>query len=207
MGRDAVDLVLEQWARARPDLDASPMGVLGRLSRVARIAERELKALFSEFGLERGEFDVLATLRRAGADGGMTAGDLARSSMVTSGAVTNRLDRLVAKGHVTRDVDPANRRSVIVALTPAGRDLIDRAVVAHLENERRILAALDRDQWDGLAATLRTLLLSLGDEAGDEPGGEPDAAGGEARGAAASADPGADPGAEARDEARAAGRS
>ncbi|MBO2440220.1 MarR family transcriptional regulator [Actinomadura nitritigenes] len=146
------------------------MGVLGRLSRVTRIAERELKALFSEFGLERGEFDVLATLRRAGADGGMTAGDLARSSMVTSGAVTNRLDRLVAKGHVTRDVDPANRRSVIVALTPAGRDLIDRAVTAHLENERRILAALDRDQRDGLAATLRTLLLSLGDAAGDEPG-------------------------------------
>lgn len=170
MGRDAVDLVLDQWARARPDLDASPMGVLGRLSRVTRIAERELKALFSEFGLERGEFDVLATLRRAGADGGMTAGDLARSSMVTSGAVTNRLDRLVAKGHVTRDVDPANRRSVIVALTPAGRDLIDRAVTAHLENERRILAALDRDQRDGLAATLRTLLLSLGDAAGDEPG-------------------------------------
>ncbi|MGI5323649.1 MarR family winged helix-turn-helix transcriptional regulator [Actinomadura nitritigenes] len=181
MGRDAVDLVLEQWARARPDLDASPMGVLGRLSRVARIAERELKALFSEFGLERGEFDVLATLRRAGAEGGMTAGDLARSSMVTSGAVTNRLDRLVAKGHVTRDVDPANRRSVIVALTPAGRDLIDRAVVAHLENERRILAALDRDQRDGLAATLRTLLLGLGDEAGDEPG----APVGEGRGAAA----------------------
>lgn len=170
MGRDAVDLVLDQWARARPDLDASPMGVLGRLSRVTRIAERELKALFSEFGLERGEFDVLATLRRAGADGGMTAGDLARSSMVTSGAVTNRLDRLVAKGHVTRDVDPANRRSVIVALTPAGRDLIDRAVTAHLENERRILAALDRDQRDGLAATLRTLLISLGDAAGDEPG-------------------------------------
>jgi DNA-binding MarR family transcriptional regulator len=101
----------------------------------------------------------------------MTAGDLARSSMVTSGAVTNRLDRLVAKGHVTRDVDPANRRSVIVALTPAGRDLIDRAVAAHLENERRILAALDGEQRDALAATLRTLLLSLGDEA-DELGGE-----------------------------------
>ncbi|WP_318839231.1 MarR family winged helix-turn-helix transcriptional regulator [Actinomadura montaniterrae] len=170
MGRDAVDLVLEQWARARPDLDASPMGVLGRLTRVTRIAERELKALFGEFGLERGEFDVLATLRRAGAPGGMTAGDLARSSMVTSGAVTNRLDRLVAKGYVTRDVDPGNRRSVIVALTPAGRDLIDRAVVAHLENEQRILAALDQDQRDALATTLRTLLLSLGDEADEADG-------------------------------------
>jgi DNA-binding MarR family transcriptional regulator len=165
--RDAVDVVVEQWARARPDLDASPMRVLGRLSRVTRIAERELQMLFSEFGLERGEFDVLATLRRAGSPGGMTPGMLARSSMVTSGAVTNRLDRLVAKGYVTRDVDPANRRSVVVALTPAGRELIDRAVVAHVDNERRILAALDQHQQDDLAATLRTLLISLGDEASD----------------------------------------
>lgn len=163
MERDAVDLVVEQWAAARPDLDASPMGVLGRLSRVTRIAERELKALFAEFGLERGEFDVLATLRRAGTPDGMTAGMLARSSMVTSGAVTNRLDGLVAKGYVTRDVDPANRRAIIVALTPAGRELIDRAVGAHLENERRILAGLDQQTQDDLAATLRTLLLSLGD--------------------------------------------
>lgn len=90
----------------------------------------------------------------------MTAGALARSSMVTSGAVTNRLDRLVAKGYVTRDVDPANRRTVIVALTPTGRDLIDRAVAAHVENERRLLAALDDNQQNDLAATLRTLLLS-----------------------------------------------
>ncbi len=167
MVRDAVDLVMEQWARARPDLDPSPMGVLGRLSRVTRIAERELKTLFSEFGLERGEFDVLATLRRADSPGGLTAGALARSSMVTSGAVTNRLDRLVAKGYVTRDLDPANRRTVIVALTPAGRDLIDRAVAAHLDNERRILAALDQQHQDDLAATLRTLLLSLGDDPND----------------------------------------
>ncbi|WP_103942444.1 MarR family winged helix-turn-helix transcriptional regulator [Thermomonospora echinospora] len=170
--RDAVDLIVEQWARARPDLDASPMRVLGRLSRVTRIAERELKALFQEFGLERGEFDVLATLRRAGSPEGMTAGMLARSSMVTSGAVTNRLDRLVAKGYVTRDVDPANRRTVIVALTPAGRELIDRAVAAHLDNERRILAALDRHQQDDLVAILRALLLSLGDKANDEASGE-----------------------------------
>jgi DNA-binding MarR family transcriptional regulator len=165
--RDAVDVIVEQWARARPDLDPSPMGVLGRLSRVTRIAERELKALFSEFGLERGEFDVLATLRRAGSPDGMTAGALARSSMVTSGAVTNRLDRLVAKGYVTRDVDPANRRTVVVALTPAGRELIDRAVAAHIDNERRILAGLDQRRQDDLAATLRALLLSLGDEASE----------------------------------------
>lgn len=165
--RDAVDLIVEQWARARPDIDASPMGVLGRLSRLTRIAERELRTLFSEFGLERGEFDVLATLRRAGSPDGMTAGALAHFSMVTAGAVTNRLDRLVAKGYVTRDLDPANRRTVIVALTPTGLELIDRAVVAHVDNERRILAALDEDQQHDLAATLRALLLSLGDKASE----------------------------------------
>jgi DNA-binding MarR family transcriptional regulator len=164
--RDAVDRILAQWARARPDLDASPMGVLGRLSRVTRIAERELKALFDEFGLERGEFDVLATLRRAGSPDGMSAGALARSSMVTSGAVTNRLDRLVAKGYVTRDLDPTDRRTVVVALTPTGRELIDRAVVAHVDNERRILAGLDERQQNDLAAILRVLLLSLDDGAG-----------------------------------------
>lgn len=167
---DAVDLVLEQWARVRPDVDASPMGVLGRLSRLSRIAERELQTVFSEFGLQMGEFDVLATLRRAGSPEGMTAGELARASMVTSGAVTNRLDRLVAKGYVTREIDPANRRTVVVALTPVGRELIDRAVVAHVDNERRILAALGQRRQDDLAATLRTILLSLGDEAKQNSG-------------------------------------
>jgi DNA-binding MarR family transcriptional regulator len=87
--------------------------------------------------------------------------------MVTSGAVTNRLDRLVAKGYVTRDVDPANRRTVVVALTPEGRELIDRAVTAHLENERRILASLGPDEQEALAGLLRTLLLGLGDGADD----------------------------------------
>ncbi|WP_028934088.1 MarR family winged helix-turn-helix transcriptional regulator [Pseudonocardia spinosispora] len=169
MARDAVDLVLEQWERARPDLDASPMGVLGRLSRLSRILDHELKTLFGRFGLERGEFDVLGTLRRAASpEGTMTAGMLARSSMVTAGAVTNRLDRLVAKGYVTRELDPANRRTVIVALTPSGRELIDRAVAAHVDNERRLLAGLDRHQQDDLAATLRTLLLSLGDDVSHE---------------------------------------
>ncbi len=166
MARDAVDLVLEQWAGARPDLDASPMRILGRLSRVTRIAERELKNLFNEFGLERGEFDVLATLRRAGSGtqrhdrrgaGPLLDGDLGRRHQPARPARREGLRH--------PRVRPANRRTVIVALTPTGRDLIDRAVVAHVENERRILAALDDRQQDDLAATLRTLLLSLGDEA------------------------------------------
>ncbi|WP_017625355.1 MarR family winged helix-turn-helix transcriptional regulator [Nocardiopsis chromatogenes] len=167
--RDAVDRILRQWAHARPDLDPAPMGVLGRLTRLTRLTEARLKTVFAQYGLERGEFDVLATLRRAAAPTGMTAGALARASMVTSGAVTNRLDRLEAKGHITRRTDPHNRRTVTVALTPQGRDLIDRAVAAHLDNEHRLLAALTPHQRDELAHTLRTLLLSLGDTADDEP--------------------------------------
>ncbi|WP_329119276.1 MarR family winged helix-turn-helix transcriptional regulator [Streptomyces sp. NBC_01465] len=166
MERDAVDLIVEQWAHARPDLDASPVHVLGRLSRATRIVEREFQSLFSEFGLQIGEFDVLGTLLRAGTSGRMTAGELARHAMKTAGAITNRLDRLVAKGYVTRDLDPANRRTVVVALTPAGRELIDRVVVAHLENSRRLLTALDPHRQGDLAATLRTLLIGLGDNAG-----------------------------------------
>ncbi len=163
MPRDTVDLVIEQWGQARPDLDVTPMGVLGRLSRASRIAEREQQALFTELGLQPGEFDLLATMRRAGPPTGLTAGALARSAMKTSGAITNRVDHLVAKGYVTRAVDPANRRAVLIALTPAGRTLIDHAVAAHVENERRILAGLDSRQLGDLAGLLRELLISLDD--------------------------------------------
>ncbi|AKU15211.1 MarR family winged helix-turn-helix transcriptional regulator [Luteipulveratus mongoliensis] len=175
MARDAVDLILEQWAEARPDLDASPMGVIGRLSRASRTADVELQRVFSEFGLQRGEFDIMATLRRAGPPSGMTAGALARSAMVTSGAITNRIDRLIAKDYVTRDVDPANRRTVLIALTPAGRTLIDKAVAVHVDNEHRILAGLSGRQQKELATLLRALIVSLDDapplaEPGDTAG-------------------------------------
>ena len=163
--KDVVDQIIEQWRRTRPDIDASPMGVLGRLSRLTRLAEREQQALFSELGLQPGEFDLMATLRRASPPDGMTAGALAAAAMKTSGAITNRIDRLVAKDLVTRDLDPANRRSVLIALSPAGRRLIDQAVVVHLDNERRILAALDGHQQTALADLLRELLISLDDTA------------------------------------------
>ncbi len=147
------------------------MGVLGRLSRASRIAEREQQALFAEFGLQPGEFDLLATLRRAGPPGGLTAGALARAAMKTSGAITNRVDHLVANGYVTRTVDPANRRTVLIALTPAGRKLIDKSVLAHVGNERRILAALSKRQQSDLAGLLRALLISLNDQPASEDRG------------------------------------
>jgi len=163
---DAVDVILSQWGVARPDLDAAPMGVVGRVSRAARLLERGLAPVFAEHGLQAGEFDILATLRRSAASDGMGAGALASSAMVTSGAITNRIDRLVAKGLVTRDLDPANRRAVRIALTPAGRRLVDTTVVEHVANERRLLAGLDEEAQEQLAALLKRLLVGLGDTAG-----------------------------------------
>jgi DNA-binding MarR family transcriptional regulator len=162
---DAVDVILSQWDVVRPDLDAAPMGVVGRLSRAARLLERGLAPVFAEHDLQPGEFDILATLRRAAGSHGMGAGALASSAMVTSGAITNRVDRLVAKGLVTRDLDSANRRAVRIALTPAGRRLVDEAVVKHVANEKRLLEVLDADDREQLAALLKRLLVGMGDTA------------------------------------------
>ncbi len=158
---DSVDRIIQQWAKVRPDVDMAPVGILGRLSRLTRILERELQAVFSEFGLQRGEFDLLATLRRTDVAGtGLTAGELADSTMVTSGAITNRLDRLVAKNLVTRRTDPNSRRTIRVALTPEGRRVIDEALVHHVANEERLLAGLGSQERTQLEGLLRTLLHS-----------------------------------------------
>lgn len=160
---DRVDEILAQWAGARPDLDVSAMGVLGRLSRASRLVEKGLQTVFDHHHLQAGEFDILATLRRAGSPTGLTAGALAEAAMVTSGAITNRVDRLVAKKLVTREPDPANRRATLIDLTPAGRRLIDAALVDHVANEQRLLAALGTHRQTQLADLLRHLLESLGD--------------------------------------------
>jgi DNA-binding MarR family transcriptional regulator len=156
---DSVDRVLAQWAQVRPDLDVSPMGVLGRLSRLTRVLERRLQIVFARHGLQPGEFDVLATLRRADTQGaGMTAGALTQAAMVTSGAITNRIDRLVAKDLVTREVDPANRRAVLIRLTPRGKDVLEQALLDHVANEQALLDTLTDDQRHQLADLLRSLL-------------------------------------------------
>lgn len=155
---DSVSRILAQWERVRPGLDLAPMGLIGRLTRVSQGLATEIQRVFAEHDLRTGEFDVLATLVRSGSGPrGLTAGELTEGAMVTSGAITNRLDRLVAKGLITRETDPANRRSVRVALTPAGRQRADEALAAHLENEERLLEALDveqRERLDGLLAVL-----------------------------------------------------
>ncbi|CAN5402102.1 MarR family transcriptional regulator [soil metagenome] len=160
---DHVDSVLEQWAAQRPDLDVSPMAVIGRLSRVSLLIGVELRRTFSAHGLDPASFDVLATLRRAEPPHRLTPVELMRSSMVTSGAVTQRLDRLQARGLVTRTPSESDGRGVHVALTDDGRALIDQALPDHVDTENRLLAGLTRTQRDALADTLRNLLESLGD--------------------------------------------
>lgn len=154
---DAVDRILEQWASERPDLDASPMAVLGRVKRLASQLDLPLQQAFGRFGLDHGEFDVLATLRRAGDPYRLTPGALVESMMVTSGAVTKRVDRLELPGLVAREPDPRDRRGVLVGLTPEGLSLVDRAVEAHLANEERLLARLPRREREQLARLLRKL--------------------------------------------------
>ncbi|MFI9511475.1 MarR family winged helix-turn-helix transcriptional regulator [Nocardia sp. NPDC052566] len=160
---DAVDLFTEQWNRERPDVDVSPMATIGRIQRLSRLIDQDLKQFFAGFGMEFWEFDVLATLRRSGVEDGLTAGALIQIAMVTSGAITNRIDRLVAKDLVERAPCPEDRRAIRVRLTPKGRALIDDVLPKHMENEQRLLAALDPATRTQLAETLRTLTESLGD--------------------------------------------
>ena len=159
--QDAVDRVLEQWQRERPDLDRSPMAVVGRISRLAALLDRELDVVFERYGLTGGEFDVLATLRRSAPDEGLTPTDLAQSTMVSTGGMTKRLDALERRGLIRRDPCEDDRRSIFVVLTPQGRALIDEAVVAHVENEERLLAGLTKRDRDRLAGLLRALALGL----------------------------------------------
>jgi DNA-binding MarR family transcriptional regulator len=159
--RDGVDLILEQWRRERPDLDPSPIGVIGRISRLARELEQRLEPVYREHGLEPGWYDVLATLRRAGPPHRMRPTDFAGTLMLTSSGTTKRLDRLERAGLITRAPDPADRRGILIELTAAGRKLIDAATEAHLENERRLLSALSESERRRLADVLRKLALGL----------------------------------------------
>jgi DNA-binding MarR family transcriptional regulator len=158
---DGVDAILDQWRRERPDLDTSPIGVIGRISRLSREIERRLEPVYAASGLEPGWYDVLATLRRAGPPYRLRPTDFAAALMLTSSGTTKRLDRLEAAGYVTREPDPGDRRGVLIALTPEGRAVVDRAAVSHLANERRILSGLSAAEQRELAGLLRKLSTTL----------------------------------------------
>jgi DNA-binding MarR family transcriptional regulator len=159
--RDGVDAILEQWRRERPELDHSPIGVIGRISRLAREIEARLEPVYRDHGLEPGWHDVLATLRRSGPPFRLRPTDLTNASMLTSSGTTKRLDKLERAGLIARSPDPEDRRGTLITLTDAGRELIDTLTVAHLANEQRILGALSAADQRALADLLRKLQLGL----------------------------------------------
>ena len=157
--RDEVDRLVAAWRRERPDLDVRPLEVLSRVTRLARHLDRARRTAFAEHSLEPWEFDVLSALRRAGSPYQLSPGQLLTQTLVTSGTMTNRIDRLAAKGLVVRGPDPNDRRGVLVRLTDEGRELADGALAGLLKNERELLAALPPERLESLADLLRTLTL------------------------------------------------
>lgn len=159
--RDAVDAILEQWKRERPDLDCQPMGPVGRLKRCMMLMEPKVDAVFARYDLVRWEFDMLATLRRAGEPFVLSPTQLFSTLMITSGTMTHRLKLLEKRGFITRLANPDDARSMLVALTSQGLALINEVVGIHVANERDLLACLTTEQISQLDNALSLLMQSL----------------------------------------------
>jgi DNA-binding MarR family transcriptional regulator len=156
--RDEVDELVQAWRAQRPDLDVEPMQVLSRISRLARHLDIARRGAFADHGLESWEFDVLSALRRQGPPFQMTPGALLRATLVTSGTMTNRIDRLADGGLVRREPDPRDKRGVLVTLTGVGQERVDAALADLLERERALLAGLSTAKRQHLADMMRILL-------------------------------------------------
>ena len=163
---DHVARIQQDWARERPDVDVTPQGVIGRLHRLAAHLTDQLCVVYRRHGLGEGEFDVLATLRRAGEPYERAPGELAVHTMVTTGAMTKRIDRLERDGLVARRRSTSDGRGRVVALTKAGKELIDQAFTEHMRNERRLLDNLSPDDAADLEKLLTTWLACF-----ESPGG------------------------------------
>jgi DNA-binding MarR family transcriptional regulator len=161
LARDEVDDLVAAWHSERPDLDVAPLQVLSRISRLARHLDRARRAAFTEHGLETWEFDVLSALRRQGSPYQLTPGALLRATLVTSGTMTNRVDRLAEAGLVRREPDPQDRRGVLVTLTQAGVQRVDAALADLLRSEHALLSRLSEADQHTLADLLRILLAPL----------------------------------------------
>jgi DNA-binding MarR family transcriptional regulator len=159
--RDEVDDLVAAWQAQRPDLDVEPLQVLSRVSRLARHLDRARRAAFAGHGLEPWEFDVLAALRRQGPPYQLSPGALLRTTMVTSGTMTNRIDRLEEAALVRRHPDPQDKRGVVVTLTAAGRTRVDAALAGLLASERALLLPVPAGSLHTLADLLRALLAPL----------------------------------------------
>jgi DNA-binding MarR family transcriptional regulator len=165
---DEVDDIVARWQTERPDLDVAPLEVLSRVSRLARHLDRARRAAFAAHGLEAWEFDVLSALRRQGSPYQLSPGALLRSTLVTSGTMTNRIDRLAEAGLVRRLKDPQDKRGVLVQLTDRSRSTVDAAMSALLTREHELLTGLDDNQRAELASLLRVLLAPF-DAAAEQP--------------------------------------
>ncbi|MBN8881290.1 DNA-binding MarR family transcriptional regulator [Salana multivorans] len=161
---DRVDRIQDQWRRERPDLDPSPQGVIGRVHRLALELTARLTPVYEAHGLSEAEFDLLASLRRRGAPYELPAGELADHTMVTTGGLTKRVDRLLARGLVERRASDEDARRRLIRLTGAGRALIDEAFSAHLANEHRLLRGLDADDLAAMESITRRWLRLLSDD-------------------------------------------
>ena len=162
-GMDRAAQAVAQWQRERPDIDAFPMEVLGRLAELVQVVLRDrLNPVFAEFGLQQGEFDVLATLRRSGAPYALTPTALCEAAMISSGGMTARIDRLEKAGLIERQKHPSDRRGTLVALTQKGSALIDALLPRHIEAERQVLAPLTEDEQRILNRLLAQLIVGLG---------------------------------------------
>jgi DNA-binding MarR family transcriptional regulator len=163
--QDEVDQLVAAWRRERADLDLAPVEVFSRISRLARHLDRARRRAFTAHEIEPWEFDVLAALRRAGAPYELSPGRLLHETMVTSGTMTNRVDRLTGRGLVERLPDPGDRRGVLVRLTPDGKRTVDAAFEELIGHERELLAALPSESRATLAALLKTLMTPFADPA------------------------------------------
>ena len=156
--RDEVDELVDAWSRERPDLELAPVAIFSRITRLGRHLDRARRDAFAAHEVESWEFDVLAALRRAGAPYELSPGRLLRETLVTSGTMTNRIDRLEARGLVQRRPDPDDRRGVLVRLTPSGKAAVDGAFEALVAAEQHWLAELPEAERQSLAGLLRSLL-------------------------------------------------
>jgi DNA-binding MarR family transcriptional regulator len=159
--QDDVDEILAAWRRERPDLDVTPLAVLSRVSRLARRLDLARGSAFSQQGLEGWAFDVLSALRRSGAPYELSPGQLVQQTLVTSGTMTNRVDRLERRGLVERRPDPGDRRGVHLRLTAAGRDVVDEAMLSLIEHEKFLLREISAEDQQLLATLLRRVLAPL----------------------------------------------
>jgi DNA-binding MarR family transcriptional regulator len=158
---DHVDVIVESWRRERPDLDVAALALLARLFRTAQLADAALAQQLAGHELDRGWFDVLAALRRAGSPYALNPTQLMRTMMLSSGGMTKRLDRLAEAGLIERVADPSDRRGTLVKLTRRGKTTIDRLLPVHLSNEEQLLAPLSPKQQRTLDDILRALLANL----------------------------------------------